>query len=58
MRADSFNGDTLSGPPHPVLVTIPDNKDYSRVLLYPHYTTITGCGVLLRHIIMGSGFRV
>ena len=34
-------GDTLGGPPHPVIVTIRDNRDYIRVLLYS-YTTITG----------------
>ena len=28
--------------PHPVIVTIRDNKDYTRVLLYSYYTTITG----------------
>ena len=28
--------------PHPVIVTIRDNKDYIRVLLYSYYTTITG----------------
>ena len=33
---------------HPVIVTIMDNKDYIRVLLYSYYTTITGWGVLLR----------
>ena len=27
-------GDILGGPPHPVIVTIRDNKDYIRVLLY------------------------
>ena len=30
--------------PHPVMVTIMDNKDYIRVLLYSYYTTITGWG--------------
>ena len=34
--------------PHPVIVIIRDNKDYIRVLVYSHYTTITGWGVLLR----------
>ena len=34
-------------PPHPVIVTIMDNEDYIRVLLYSYYTTITGWGVLL-----------
>ena len=33
--------------PHPVIVTIRDNKEYIRVLLYSYYTTITGWGVLL-----------
>ena len=32
---------------HPVIVTIRDNRDYIRVLLYSYYTTITGWGVLL-----------
>ena len=36
--------------PHPVIVTIWDNKEYIRVLLYSNYTTITGWGVLLRDI--------
>ena len=30
--------------PHPVIVTIMDNKDYFGVLLYSYYTTITGWG--------------
>ena len=34
--------------PHPAIVTIRDNKDYSRVLLKSYDTTITGWGVLLR----------
>ena len=34
--------------PYPVIVTIMDNKDYIRVLLYSYDTTITGWGVLLR----------
>ena len=42
-----FLGSTLGGPPHPVIVTIRDNKDCIRVLLYSYYTTITGWGVLL-----------
>ena len=29
------------------MVTIGDNRDYIRVLLYSYYTTITGWGVLL-----------
>ena len=36
--------------PHPVIVTIKDNEDYIRVLLYSNYTTITGWGgVVLRY---------
>ena len=38
---------SLGGTPHPVIVTIRDNRDYIRVLLYSYYTTITGWGVLL-----------
>ena len=37
-------GYPLGGPPHPVIVTIRDNRDYIRVLLYSYYTTITGVG--------------
>ena len=33
----------LGGTPHPVIVTIEDNKDYVRVLLYSYYRV----GVLL-----------
>ena len=32
-------------------MTIVDNRDYIRVLLYSYYTTITGWGVLLNNII-------
>ena len=35
----------LSWTPRPVPIT--DNKDYIRVLLYSHYTNITGWGFLL-----------
>ena len=35
--------------PHPVIVTIRDNRDCIRVLLYSYYTTITGWGVLLKN---------
>ena len=35
--------------PHPVIVTIRDNRDYIRVLLYSYYATITGWGVLLTY---------
>ena len=38
----------LRWTPHPVIVTIRDNRDYIRVLLNSYYTTITGWGVLLR----------
>ena len=41
-------GYSLGGPPsHPVIVTIGDNKDYIRVLLYSYSTTIIGWGILL-----------
>ena len=30
--------------PHPVIVTIRDNRDNIRVLVYSYYTTITGWG--------------
>ena len=43
-------GPYLRWTPHPVIVTIRDNRDYIRVLLYSYYTTITGWGVLLNHI--------
>ena len=36
-------------------MTIRDNRDYIRVLLYPHYTTITGRGVLLAHSVNTGG---
>ena len=39
----------LRWTPHPVIVTVRDNGDYIRVLLYSYYTTITGWGVLLRY---------
>ena len=34
----------LRWTPHPVIVTIRDNKEYIRVRLYSCYTTITGWG--------------
>ena len=40
--------------PHPVIVTIRDNRDYIRVLLYSYYTTMTGWGVLLRDMEYGA----
>ena len=43
------DGEYFKWTPHPVIVTIRDNKDYIRVLLYSFHTTITGCGVLLRN---------
>ena len=33
--------------PHPVIVTLRDNKDYIKVLFFYYYTTITGWGLLL-----------
>ena len=39
----------MGGTPHPVIVTIGDNRDCIRVLLYSEYTTITGWGVLLTY---------
>ena len=42
----------LGGPPHPVIVTIRDNRDYIGVLLYSYYTTITGWGVLLSYMVV------
>ena len=41
----------LRWTPHPVIVTIRDNKDSIKVLLQSYYTTVTGWGVLLRYII-------
>ena len=38
----------LRRTPHPLIVTIRDNKDYIRALFCSYYTTITGWGVLLR----------
>ena len=35
--------------PHPVIVTVGDNRDYASVLLYSYDTTITGWEVLLKH---------
>ena len=45
----------LGGPLNPGIVTIGDNRDDIRVLLYSYYTTITGWGVLLIYI---YGFQV
>ena len=39
--------------PYPVIVTIRENRDHVRVLLYAYYTTITGWGVLLRFTVQG-----
>ena len=36
--------------PHPVIVTIKDNGNCIRVLLYSYYITIIGWGVLLIYI--------
>ena len=43
--------------PHPVIVTIMDNKEYTRVLLYSYYTTITGRGILLRYTVHMKFFK-
>ena len=45
----------LRWTPHPVIVTIGDNRDHIRVLLYSCYTTITGWGVLLIYTIYLHG---
>ena len=45
-----FSREYVRWTPHPVIVTIRDNRDYIRVLLYSYYTTITGWGVLLRNM--------
>ena len=45
----SFLGHGLRGPFHPGIVTIKDNSDYIRVLLYSHSTIVTKCGVHLRY---------
>ena len=34
----------LRWTPHPVIVTIRDNRDYIRVLLYSYYATLQGRG--------------
>ena len=39
----------LRWTPHPVIVTIRDNKDYIGVLLYSYYATMTVRGVLLNY---------
>ena len=41
LRNRSLEPQTLGGPP-PVIVDMRDSGDYIRVLLYSHYTTITG----------------
>ena len=46
-RLKTLNSNNLGGPPHPVIVAIRDSEDYTKVVLYSHYTTITGWGVLL-----------
>ena len=37
----AVQSETLGGP-HPVMVTIRDDKEYIKVLLQSYYTTITG----------------
>ena len=49
-RLPVFGGNSsvaLRWTPHPVIVTMRDNRDDIRVLLYSQYTTIAGWGVLL-----------
>ena len=38
-----------------IIVTIRDNRDYIRVLLYSYYTTITGWGVPLTYYLLCMG---
>ena len=45
MRMFENYGSTLGGPS----VTVRDNKDYNRALLYSYYATILGWGVLLNY---------
>ena len=47
-RVPLNSGFYIRWAPHPIVVTIRDNKDYIRVLLYSYYITITGWGVLLK----------
>ena len=47
LKIISISAGSFRWTPHPVIVTIRDNRDYIRVLLYSYYTTITGWGVLL-----------
>ena len=44
--------------PHPVIVTIGDNKEYIRVLLYSRCSTIAGWGVLLNHSLSSEALRL
>ena len=44
MRDPSMTTALLRWTPRPVIVTIRDNGDYVRVLLYAYYTTITAWG--------------
>ena len=37
----------LGWTPHPVIVTVGDNRDYTRVLLNSCYAAVAGQGVLL-----------
>ena len=45
----------LRWTPRPVIVTIMDNKDFIRVLIYSYYTTITGWGVKPKPQTLTSG---
>ena len=49
IAGDSLFGVYIRRTPHPVIVTIRDNRDHIRVLLYSYHTTIAGWGVLLKY---------
>ena len=42
------HGEDFRWTPHPVIVTLRDNKEYIRALFNPYYPTITRWAVLLR----------
>ena len=46
-RSPWIQGGCLRWTPHPVIVTIRDNRNHIILLLYSYYTTITGSGVLI-----------
>ena len=53
LNPKQVNLNTLGGPP-PVIVTIGDNRDDIKVLLYSNYTIITGRRVLLINTLFHS----